>query len=345
MSEQDVLAPAPGFCYNPVMEETAKMRVVVLGGGAIGSVLAAALAARGRCEVRLVGRRAHARAIREKGLKVHGMFHSSVQLTAREDIDFSLEETLLAVTVKAGDLETALRPLVLFLRPTTTLLLLQNGWGIRELALRVLGPAVSGKNVFVGIVAMGATFLGPGEVRSFGGGIRCEPAFAGSPFFSLFSGLPFTMEPSRDIRRDLWTKLLVNAVINPLSVILQGHNRRIAETRFDGLKTPILAEGRAVAAAEGVPLDLDAGFVNRFVTSDNLTSMLQDYRRGRPTEIDFINGAIVRLGETHGLSTPVNAFVVSLIKALEARQRDPGDVNGSPLTLGGEGIGAGLPVV
>jgi 2-dehydropantoate 2-reductase len=128
------------------------------------------------------------------------------------------------------------------------------------------------------------------------------------------------VEASRDIGRDLWTKLLVNAVINPLSVLLQGHNRLVAEARFDALKEPILAEGRAVAAAEGVALAVDAAFVNRFVTSDNITSMLQDFRRGRPSEIDFINGAIAARGRKHGIATPVNDYIVSLIKALESQR-------------------------
>ena len=111
------------------------------------------------------------------------------------------------------------------------------------------------------------------------------------------SGLKLKVEASRDIGRDLWTKLLVNAVINPLSVILQGHNRLVAEERFDALKSPILAEGAAVAAAEGFELHIDAAFVNRFVSSDNITSMLQDFRRNKPTEIDFINGAIAAAGQ------------------------------------------------
>ena len=169
---------------------------------------------------------------------------------------------------------------------------------------------------------MGATMIAAGEVRCFGGNIRVEPAFASTPWFALLGGLKVRVEASRDIRRDLWTKLLVNSVINPLSVLLQGHNRLVAEARFDDLKSPILAEGVAVAAAEGVAIQMDAAFVNRFVTSDNITSMLQDFRRGRPSEIDFLNGAIARLAGKHGLPAPVNAFVAALIKALEARARE-----------------------
>ena len=298
-----------------------KPRLVILGGGAIGSVIAAALAAQPGREPLLVGRRDHVRAIREYGLQVDGLFDHPVFPAASEAVDFGLDDTLLLVTVKAVDLESSLRRLAPFLRPTTFLLLLQNGFGIRELARETLrGQPVPPGQVFIGIVAMGATAVGPGAVRCFGGNIRVEPAFAATPHFALLQGLPFTVEPSRDIDRDLWTKLLVNAVINPLSVLLQGHNRLVAEERFDALKSPILAEGVAVAAAAGVALNVDAAFVNRFVSSDNITSMLQDFRRGRPSEIDFINGAIVTLGKKYGLSTPVNAFVVAMIKALEARR-------------------------
>jgi 2-dehydropantoate 2-reductase len=301
------------------MAQAAIKRIVVLGGGAIGSVLAAALARQADREAILVGRREHVRAIASDGLLVDGLFPEAVRLQAVEAIDFPLDDALLIVAVKAVDLAAALAGAAPFLRPTTAVLLLQNGLGIRELALGALsGTAIPPGSVFTGIVAMGVTFIAPGRVRCFGGSIRVDPAFAATPFFRLLQGLPLRVEASRDIRRDLWTKLLVNAVINPLSVLLQGHNRLVAEARFDALKEPILAEGRAVAAAEGVPLEVDAAFVNRFVTSDNITSMLQDFRRGRPSEIDFINGGIAACARRHGIPAPVNEFVTALVHALEA---------------------------
>jgi 2-dehydropantoate 2-reductase len=312
------------FCYKYSMKGIVKRpRLVILGGGAIGSVVAAALAAAPGREPLLVGRRDHVRAIREHGLRVDGLLEGPASLAASEEVGFPLDNALLIVAVKAVDLEASLRRLAPFLRPTTAVLLLQNGYGIRDLARKALyGLPVPAANVFIGIVAMGATFIGPGEVRCFGGNIRVEPAFAATPWFALLGGLKIRVEASRDIRRDLWTKLLVNSVINPLSVLLQGHNRLVAATHFDALKSPILAEGVAVAAAEGIEITMDAAFVNRFVSSDNITSMLQDFRRGRPSEIDFLNGAIAALGEKHGIPTPVNAFVAALIHALEARRSE-----------------------
>jgi 2-dehydropantoate 2-reductase len=303
------------------MESTLdKPQVVILGGGAIGSVIAAALADKPGRQPLLVGRSAHVRAIREHGLQVDGLLDHPVFPATGEQIDFPLDDTLLVVTVKAMDLEGSLRSLAPCLRPTTSVLLLQNGFGIKELALKALrGLPVPPEHVFIGIVAMGATAIGPGKVRCFGGNIRVEPAFAATPHFARLQDLAFKVETSRNIDRDLWTKLLVNSAINPLSVLLQGHNRLVAEERFDALKSPILDEGIAVAAAAGIVIKADAAFLNRFVASDNITSMLQDFRRGRPGEIDFINGAIVALGKKHSLPTPVNAFVVALIKALEAR--------------------------
>lgn len=301
------------------MEQANNKRIVVLGGGAIGSVIAAALARQPGRETLLVGRRDHVRAINDSGLTIDGMFAEPVRLQALETVDFSLEDTLLIVTVKAVDLEATLIGVAPFLRPSSAVLLLQNGYGIKELALKALRASpLRPENVFVGIVAMGATFGAPGRVRCFGGNIRVEPALVATSFFALLQGLSITVVKSKDIRKDLWTKLLVNAVINPLSVLLQGHNRLVAEERFDSLKSPILDEGCAVAAAEGIALEINAAFVNRFVTSDNITSMLQDFRRGRPSEIDFINGGIVVAGKKYGIPTPVNAFVVALIKALES---------------------------
>lgn len=304
-------------------------RVVVLGGGAVGSVVAGLLSRQPGLEVVLVGRRGHMAAIRDRGLRILGRGEERHDLRAVEAVDFPLAGTLLLLTVKAGSVRESLSALRPFLRADTVVLLLQNGLGVREQALSALeGSPVPAAQVHRGVVAAGATLLEDGVVRFFGGGLRLEPGFAASPFADVFTGTALKAVVSEDFERDLWSKVLVNCVVNPLSVLLRARNNVVADPAFDRLKGRIVAEVLAVAAAEGVPLDRDVSFVNRFVTSDNITSMLQDVLRGRRTEIGFLNGAIVERGRRHGLPTPVNETLTLLVEAVaevsrQGRAYDP----------------------
>ncbi len=289
---------------------------LILGGGAIGSVVAAALSERCLGRVTLVGRRAHVGAVMDPGLVLEGFRPGRWVIPATETVEHSLEDTLVVVTVKAFDLDQTLRAIRPFLCPTTALWLLQNGHGIRPLALEALqGTPLAPERIFLGIVAMGATFLAPGRVRFLGGNVRAEAALAETPWAGDLRELFIPVTFSATIEHDLWTKLLVNAVVNPLSLLLRADNRTLTDARFDALKEAILCEGRAIAAAEGCPVPVDAPFVNRFITSDNRSSMLQDFLSGRPSEIDFLNGALVRLGEKHSIGTPVNRMIADLVRA------------------------------
>ena len=256
------------------------------------------------------------------GLQVDGLFDRPLRLEAREAIDLPLDDTLLVVTVKAVDLEASLRRLARFLRPTTAVLLLQNGLGIRELALEALRdtPALP-ENVFIGIVAMGATFIAPGEVRCFGGNIRVEPAFAATPWFALLGGLKLKVEASRDIRRDLWTKLLVNSVINPLSVLLQGAQppgRRGALRRAQGT-----APGRRARRGRGRGRTRSGSTPPSSTASSPRTTSPPCSRTSAaavPPRSTSSTAPSLPVGKKHGIPTPVNGYVVPVIKALESRR-------------------------
>jgi 2-dehydropantoate 2-reductase len=300
------------------MAEPKEKRVIVLGGGAVGSVVAAALSEKWANRLLLVGRKDHVRAIREGGLELEGESETTVALEAAERLDFSLADCLVIVTTKATGLQHALEEIKAYLREDTLLLLLQNGYGIKALARQVLRDSpVKAAHILVGLVAVGATFIAPGRVRRFKGSIRLDPGIAATAYRDLFSGTFILPKISTDLSKDTWTKLAVNAVVNPLSVLLKARNRVVADPVYNNLKASILEEVIRVAAGEGVALSLGVDFVNRF-RSDNFTSMYQDIARGRKTEIDFINGAIVRLAETQGIDVPVNRALVALIRALES---------------------------
>jgi 2-dehydropantoate 2-reductase len=299
-------------------------RIVVLGAGAIGSVVAAALWEKWGRGLLLVARRDHVQAVNDRGLSLEGKVNAVFRPQAAEAVDFSLAGSLVIVTTKATGLETALRQIEPYLQEDTVLLLLQNGYGIRELAERVLRDSpVSRDHIVLGIVALGATFIEPGRVGYYGGNIRLDPGLARTAYKDLLADTFITHKISANLPKDIWTKLAVNAVVNPLSVVLQAQNWVIADPAHDDMKTLILEEVLAVAAAEGIPLFLDVNFINRFISSDNYSSMYQDIKRGRKTEIDYLNGAIVRLADYYNIPVPVNRFVVNLIKALESPHPTP----------------------
>jgi len=300
---------------------TNKRSVVIVGAGAIGSALAMACSKRSDLNVTAVGRSEHVARINENGLKVSGINRETVAFSARTDIPVSLNDSLVILAVKAFDLETTLEQMKPALGPNTMILLVQNGYGIKELAARVVNDLVPHGNIFTGIVGMAVTFEEPGHIQFWGGNVRLDPDFSTSGYADVFEGTPVKAKISKNIQRDTWRKLVINSVVNPLSVLLRTTNRLIADQRLDSLKRDLLDEGQAVAKAAGHDLDMDLGFFNQFIETDNYTSMYQDMAKGRKTEVDFINGGIVAEAARLGVDAPLNAWVRDLIKAVEiARQ-------------------------
>ena len=125
---------------------------------------------------------------------------------------------------------------------------------------------------------------------------------------------------SRNIAADVWHKLVINCVVNPITTILGCDVGGIVNPQLDPLKQLVIDECLAVAATQGVTLE--PGLLNeiddRFRPSHNINSTLQDLRRGRATEIDYLNGAVAALGARAGVNCPVNAALTSIIKAMEA---------------------------
>jgi len=124
---------------------------------------------------------------------------------------------------------------------------------------------------------------------------------------------------SPDIRTEVWRKLIFNCVINPITSITGSDVGGIADARLDPLKQLVIDECLAVARSEGVEFRVDflATITEVFGSSRNIASMRQDVMRGKPTEIDHMNGAVVELGRRAGIACPVNAALVAIIKAMD----------------------------
>jgi 2-dehydropantoate 2-reductase len=125
-----------------------------------------------------------------------------------------------------------------------------------------------------------------------------------------------------DIKKEMWRKAIFNCVINPTTSLLGCDVGGIVDPRLNRLKQQIIDECLAVAKADGVVFDEDfVALIDRvFAGARTIASMRQDLMKGRHTEIDHMNGAVARLGDTLGLSCPVNAALTTMIKYLEARQ-------------------------
>lgn len=197
-------------------------------------------------------------------------------------------------------------------------LTLQNGLGNREQLIDKLGS----ERVAYGVITTGATLLGPGQVRWAGEGAISlgEHARLGKlPDLLQSAGFRVTTVPNVD--SVAWSKLVINAAINPLTAVMNIPNGDlVSKPALRELSAALAHEVAAVAAAQSIPLTFaDPAAAALDVaqrTTANLSSMLQDVRRGALTEIDAICGAVVRAGKAAGVATPLNDAMLKLVTAM-----------------------------
>ena len=297
------------------------MKLLVLGAGAVGLSLAARLSL--FCEVHALCRAQHAEAIAQRGFRMsgiwgEGVFHFSAasELPANPVFDYCL--------VTAKSLQT--RSLCEQFRRAfdgAELVSLQNGIGneeiLTEFSERVIG----------GTIITGFEWRGPAQVHVTveAGPIRLGRFSSGQDdaverLVELFERAGLNVQASASIRTDLWAKTLYNCALNPLGAILDVPYGRLADEHSWSIIRRLIEEAFAVCRAEGIPLHWQAAAdyltylrtVQLPATADHHASMLQDIQQGRETEIDFLNGAVVRLGEKHGIATPTNLTLVELIR-------------------------------
>lgn len=294
-----------------------KNKIVILGAGGVGTAIGAALAEKYYEQTLLIGRKEHVAALNGKGCEVSGCMKKNIKARAAEKIDFLLENTLLIAAVKITALENSLREIHDKFTDTTTVLLVQNGYGVKETANRALFGLVPQENIFQAIATLGAVLNGPGKLEFYPGGLKAEKAFGDSEYKSIFENTFLDYRVVKDLDKAIWIKLIINSIVNPLSVIFRAKNKVITRTELDYLKEALLKEGLAASRSEGFDISLSVADINSFIKSDNRTSMLQDYFRNRPNEIDHINGAVIRIGEKNGVNVTTNKLIFSIVKNIE----------------------------
>jgi 2-dehydropantoate 2-reductase len=293
------------------------MEIIVLGAGAIGSLYGAKLAADN--DVTLVAREKHAEAIHANGLRIEGLETLTVHVPAVSTLEKIGPNALVLVTTKVPDTAAALAPIVPLVRDDTTIVSLQNGLGSEQIVRRALGDRGTALR---GFTQFGGIFKAPGMIQFMARGytvIEQHERSANIAQVLTDAGLDCRISPN--IAADVWYKLVVNCVVNPITTIIGCDVGGIANPELDPLKQLVIDECVAVAATQGITLDVDFNrdISDFFRPSHNLTSMLQDLRRGRPTEIDYLNGAVAVLGKANGVPCPVNAALTAIIKAMESK--------------------------
>jgi 2-dehydropantoate 2-reductase len=291
-------------------------KIFVLGAGAIGSVYGALLS-KGN-DVTLIGDKAHIDAVKSNGLTIHGNINASFHLKADTEIQAVPEKTLIILTTKAYDSVKAIEKIKKLLRKDTIVLILQNGLGNEEIVKHATGDQVK---ILRGITTMAAEFFKPGEIRFWNGETIVEQDAIAEKIADLFNKCVLKTTLSNDISKEVWNKLVVNCVVNPLTAIFRVRNREIVTESLKPVRHQIVKECILVGKAEGMtfPQDLEERIDKELSNYKNFSSMYQDITKCNRTEIDFLNGKIVELGRKHHISTPVNETLVYFIKFLEEK--------------------------
>ena len=294
-------------------------RCFIVGAGAIGSVLCAALKLSNTIDVYLVGQSPHAQSVGKNGLTLRRQakkdLHVELPVLSMQRMPPLGPDDLIVLLNKLPAIETLARDLKTRLQRSTAVIALQNGIGVRSYVAAALG-----RDVDRGLVFFGANSQHSGTVTYYpAAGIRLHASAVNRAFCRLLHKGLVPGEISEDFQAMVWKKLVINCVANPLAGILNISNYDITRPILNDAKAAIIAEVQAIAAAEGVELNVTVADMNRYLASENTPSLVADLKRHQKTEIEFINGAVVRMAEKHGLPVPANKLVVSLVKFLEGR--------------------------
>jgi 2-dehydropantoate 2-reductase len=303
------------------------MKICFIGAGALGSSLGGTLAFNG-LDVTLIDHfQAHVDKMNQDGLTlIEGEEKRVVKVKAATSTEGLGIMDLVIVLVKSFGTRAAIEKALPIIGENTLVLSLQNGLGNEEIIMEVVGP----ERVIGGKTYAGGVFLGPGEVIAgtinkltvigeMDGRVteRIKNVAAALTAHGLMT------EISENIVGMIWDKLLINAATGAISAITRlpygglYNVREVKDVAIDAV-----AEGIAVAKAKGIQLSVEDPSAIWYKAAAGLpymfkASMLQSIEAGKATEVDFINGPLVRWGEALGIQTPVNKTLVAMIKGYE----------------------------
>ncbi|MCI0627290.1 MAG: 2-dehydropantoate 2-reductase [Acidobacteria bacterium] len=303
------------------------MKIAVVGAGAMGSVMGGLLAKAGN-EVTLIDVwREAIEAINARGLRIDDKAGNSETLSIRATANPSevgpVEMAL--VFVKCYHTESAVRAALPLIGPRTAVLSLQNGWGNGPRIASIVGQ----ERLLLGVCYHSATVAGPGHVQHVGRGMT----FLGEPGGQMserlqrvtktFSEAGIEVTATSNVVKEIWSKLALNACTLPTSALLRFFAPQLVQhSSMLELMQALLREVVSVARAEDIPLEFDERWeaittLLKRCAPNAKPSMLQDVEKGRRTEIDVINGAVMEAGDRLRIPTPYNEAMVWLVRSLE----------------------------
>lgn len=293
------------------------MRIIVLGAGAIGSTYGAKLSQ--FHDVTLIGGAAHVEAIQRDGLVMQGQTTGTLRLPAFTSVPAIEPGTLILLTAKVNTNVACVRPIAGMLPENVTIVCVQNGLYSENLVKDLVGDRAL---VLRAITQVGGILVRPGVVDNTVAGYTLLESHEQSPAIAaLLTEAGLDGRIVGDIKREMWRKAVFNCVINPTTTLVGSEVGGIVDPGLNELKRQIIDECLAVAKADGVTFDEDfVALIDRvFAGARTIASMRQDLIKGRKTEIDYMNGAVVDLGRKYGIACPVNAALTTMIRYLESR--------------------------
>lgn len=304
------------------------MKIAIIGPGALGTLFAGLLV-RAEQEVWLIDHKpARAREIQRNGLKIVGNSRLTVD-DSRFRVTVKPKEIgvpdLVIVLVKVYDTLNAVKKIKPVVGKNTLVLSLQNGLGNLELLATEFGK----EKVLGGTTAMGAMLLAPGKVRHAGVGktiigsicVGVDLSTRLNEIVRVFNQSKIPTQITQDLESTIWSKLVLNSAVNPLAVITRERNGKLIKDKWlRYLLCGTVQESYRVARAKKIKLaysDPQKKVIEICrATATNVNSMLQDILSHRKTEIDYINGAIVKEAKKLGVFAPINAILWQLVKSV-----------------------------
>ncbi|QNK69896.1 ketopantoate reductase family protein [Variovorax sp. PAMC26660] len=298
------------------------MKVAVMGAGAVGCYYGAMLARAGH-EVVLIGRPSHVEAVRAHGLRLETKaFDEHVRLDASTEASAVQGADLVLFCVKSTDSEAAAALIQPHLSPDALVLTLQNGVD-NDARVRSVLPS---NEVAAAVVYVATEMAGAGHVRHHGRGeLVIAPSRASEQVAQHLIAAGVPTQISGNVRGSLWAKLILNCAYNALSAVTQlPYGELVKGVGVADVIRDVVAECLAVAKAEGIDVVGDTDAAIRGIAQSmpsQYSSTAQDLARGKLSEIDHLNGLVVRRGEALGVPTPANRVLFVMVKLLEGKQQ------------------------
>ena len=310
------------------------MRIAILGAGSIGTLIAGKIAQTNLAEVLIHCRGEHAARLAIDGIVVKGIeefsiepdkFHLSIQDIKFNDVFDGCADYIL-ISAKANDVDEMMSIARRLSKNDTKVMILSNGLGHLERSIDLFGP----HRVVASTITHGAWKQEPGVIHWAGigsfnlGGISAGPSKIDlSDLIDLLLESKLNPNWLEDGYSMIWSKVLLNIAINPISAITGLPNGELLNREMFQTCVEVMLEGAKIARLEGISIGRDEDLIDNLravieATSGNQCSMLQDVRKGKVTEIKYLNQQVVERSEKYGLYSPLNQLLTKLIQSISS---------------------------